>query len=72
MTHKRSKTVIASAVSLALASMMLAGGAYAGVIQNTNPTAWRTARELRIDPGGDGGLYRGDGSRQRRDQNLQG
>ena len=30
MTHKKSKTVIASAVSLALASMMLAGGAYAG------------------------------------------
>jgi hypothetical protein len=38
MTHKKSKTVIASAVSLALASMMLAGGAYAGVIRNTNPT----------------------------------
>jgi hypothetical protein len=38
MTHKKSKTVIASAVSLALASMMLAGGAYAGVIQNTNTT----------------------------------
>ncbi len=38
MTHRKSKTVIASAVSLALASMMLAGGAYAGVIRNTNPT----------------------------------
>jgi hypothetical protein len=38
MTHKKSKSVIASAVSLALTSMMLAGGAYAGVIQNTNTT----------------------------------
>ena len=39
MTHKRSKTVIASAVSLALASMMLAPSVNAGVIRNTNPTA---------------------------------
>ncbi len=38
MTHKRSKTVIASAVSLALASMMLAPSVNAGVIRNTNPT----------------------------------
>ena len=38
MTHKKSKTVIASAVSLALASMMLAGGAYGGVIDNSNKT----------------------------------
>ena len=38
MTHKRTKTVIASAVSLALASMMLAGGAYGGVVDNSNKT----------------------------------
>jgi hypothetical protein len=38
MTHKKSKTAIASAVSLALASMMLAGGAYGGVIDNSNKT----------------------------------
>ena len=72
MTHKKSKTVIASAVSLALASMMLAGGAYAGVIRQYQPDPWRAARELRNNPGGDGGLCRGDGSDQRRNQDLQG
>ena len=63
MTHKKSKTVIASAVSLALASMMLAGGAYAGVIRQYQHDPWRAARELRTNPGGDGGLCRRDGSR---------
>ena len=38
MTVKKSRTKIASAVSLALSSMMLAGGLNAGVINNSNNT----------------------------------
>ena len=49
MTHKKSKTVIASAVSLALASMMLAGGATQGVIRQYQHDPWRAPRELRTD-----------------------
>jgi len=39
MTINISKTQIASAVGLAFAGIMLAGGVNAGVIRNTNPTA---------------------------------
>ena len=38
MTHKKSKTLVASAVSLALSSMMLSASLNAGVIQNSNFT----------------------------------
>lgn len=37
MTQKKSRTQIASAVSLALASMMLSAGLSAGIIENSNP-----------------------------------
>lgn len=39
MTAKKSRTQIASAVSLALSSMMLSGGLNAGVIDNSNNTS---------------------------------
>ena len=39
MTQKKSKTLVASAVSLALSGMMLSAGLNAGVINNSNPTA---------------------------------
>lgn len=38
MTHKKSTTLVASAVSLALTSMMLSAGLNAGVINNSNNT----------------------------------